>query len=120
MAHFRLPPNPRVRPVKHHVSSPAPLTLGGSPPLGDPLSLHQSDANRPDPAHGTGSQALRLSIYRYTPEISETPRLNVYDLGGETWGPMVLDALLAIKDRLNPFLTFRRSYREGVCGSCAL
>ena len=35
-------------------------------------------------------------------------------------GPMVLDALIWIKNKIDPTLTFRRSCREGVCGSCAM
>lgn len=33
---------------------------------------------------------------------------------------MVLDAILKIKNELDPTLTFRRSCREGICGSCAM
>ena len=35
-------------------------------------------------------------------------------------GPMFLDALIYIKDNIDPTLTFRRSCREGICGSCAM
>ena len=35
-------------------------------------------------------------------------------------GPMVLDALIYIKNEIDPTLTFRRSCREGICGSCAM
>jgi len=35
-------------------------------------------------------------------------------------GPMVLDALIKIKNEIDSSLTFRRSCREGVCGSCAM
>ena len=35
-------------------------------------------------------------------------------------GPMILDALIKIKNEMDPTLTFRRSCREGICGSCAM
>ena len=35
-------------------------------------------------------------------------------------GPMFLDALIKIKDEMDPTLSFRRSCREGICGSCAM
>lgn len=61
-----------------------------------------------------------FSIYRYNPEISETPHLDLYDIDLDTCGPMVLDALIKIKNEIDPTLAFRRSCREGVCGSCAM
>merc|ERR1719164_366580 len=35
-------------------------------------------------------------------------------------GPMVLDALIKVKNELDSTLSFRRSCREGICGSCAM
>jgi len=59
-------------------------------------------------------------VYRYDPEKDEPPRLDIYTLDLNDCGPMVLDALLKIKNEIDPTLTFRRSCREGVCGSCAM
>ena len=61
-----------------------------------------------------------FSIYRYNPESDENPRLDTYEVDLEACGPMVLDALIKIKNEIDPTLAFRRSCREGVCGSCAM
>ncbi|PFH37014.1 succinate dehydrogenase [ubiquinone] iron-sulfur protein [Besnoitia besnoiti] len=61
-----------------------------------------------------------FSIYRYNPETDKRPYLQKYQLDVSTCGPMILDALIAIKDRQDPTLVFRRSCREGICGSCAM
>lgn len=61
-----------------------------------------------------------FTIYRYDPETKENPRLDTYEVDLETCGPMVLDALIKIKNEIDPTLAFRRSCREGVCGSCAM
>src|SRR5262245_11167389 len=62
----------------------------------------------------------RFKVYRYDPDIGENPRWDIYDLDLDSCGPMVLDALIAIKNTMDSTLTFRRSCREGVCGSCAM
>jgi succinate dehydrogenase / fumarate reductase iron-sulfur subunit len=62
----------------------------------------------------------RFKVYRWDPDGGENPRWDLYDLDLETCGPMVLDALIAIKNNVDSTLTFRRSCREGVCGSCAM
>lgn len=62
----------------------------------------------------------RFEIYRWDPETSENPRLDVYEIDLDRTGPMVLDALIKIKNETDSTLTFRRSCREGVCGSCAM
>ena len=59
-------------------------------------------------------------IYRYDPDTGDNPRLDSYWVDMEDCGPMVLDALLWIKNKVDPTLTFRRSCREGVCGSCSM
>lgn len=59
-------------------------------------------------------------IYRYDPDLDENPRLDTFEIDLDRCGPMVLDALIYIKNELDPTLTFRRSCREGVCGSCAM
>ena len=59
---------------------------------------------------------VRFSIFRYDPESGDKPSMKAYELSDEQAGPMVLDALLAIKEH-DPTLSFRRSCGEGVCGS---
>jgi len=61
-----------------------------------------------------------FKIYRYDPDSSSEPALQDYKVDLETCGPMVLDALIKIKNEMDPSLTFRRSCREGICGSCAM
>ncbi len=92
MAEFRLPANSRIR--KGH-------------------TYRAPDAKR-------DREVRRLRVYRYDPEGGANPRLDTYELDADRAGPMVLDALIQIKDEIDPTLTFRRSCREGVCGSCAM
>ncbi len=61
----------------------------------------------------------RFKVYRWDPEAGGNPRLDTFEVGLDDCGPMVLDALIKIKDEIDSTLTFRRSCREGVCGSCA-
>ncbi|MEK9683420.1 MAG: succinate dehydrogenase iron-sulfur subunit [Rhodospirillaceae bacterium] len=62
----------------------------------------------------------RFKIYRWDPDNGGNPRVDTYEIDLDTCGPMVLDALMKIKNEIDPSLTFRRSCREGVCGSCAM
>ncbi len=62
----------------------------------------------------------RFEIYRFDPDRDENPRIDVYEVDLDACGPMVLDALIKIKNEIDTTLTFRRSCREGVCGSCAM
>lgn len=60
-------------------------------------------------------------IYRWSPDTpTERPKMQSYTLDLNKTGPMMLDALIRIKNELDPTLTFRRSCREGICGSCAM
>jgi succinate dehydrogenase / fumarate reductase iron-sulfur subunit len=59
-------------------------------------------------------------IYRWNPDDGNNPRLDTYWVERATCGPMVLDALIKIKNEIDPTLTFRRSCREGICGSCSM
>ncbi len=61
-----------------------------------------------------------FKIYRYDPETGENPRWDKYKIDLSKCGPMVLDAIIYIKDKVDSSLTFRRSCREGICGSCAM
>ncbi len=62
----------------------------------------------------------RFVIYRWDPSTGENPRTDTYEIDLASCGPMVLDAVLKIKNEVDPTLSFRRSCREGVCGSCAM
>jgi succinate dehydrogenase / fumarate reductase, iron-sulfur subunit len=61
-----------------------------------------------------------FSIYRWDPDVGGNPRMDIYKIDLDACGPMVLDALIKIKNEIDPTLTFRRSCREGICGSCAM
>src|SRR5262245_57598457 len=87
------------------------------------LTLPQNSKVKAGKRHKAKPDAKRVrqfKIYRYDPESGENPRWDIYELDLESCGPMVLDALIAIKNNMDPTLTFRRSCREGVCGSCAM
>jgi succinate dehydrogenase / fumarate reductase iron-sulfur subunit len=62
----------------------------------------------------------KFRIYRFDPDTGENPRIDTYELDMAACGPMVLDALIKIKNEVDPTLAFRRSCREGICGSCAM
>ncbi len=61
-----------------------------------------------------------FKIYRWSPDDGNNPRMDTYEVDLDKVGPMVLDALIHIKNEIDPTLTFRRSCREGICGSCAM
>ena len=67
-----------------------------------------------------GKSVRKFQIYRWNPDDGENPRVDTYFVDMDTCGPMVLDALIKIKTEIDPTLTFRRSCREGICGSCAM
>jgi succinate dehydrogenase / fumarate reductase, iron-sulfur subunit len=90
MAEFRLPKNSRVREGRTH-KAPA-------------------EAKR----------VRTFKVYRYDPDNGENPRLDSYEIDLDQCGPMVLDALQKIKAEIDSTLTFRRSCREGICGSCSM
>ncbi|MEJ2514774.1 MAG: succinate dehydrogenase iron-sulfur subunit [Gammaproteobacteria bacterium] len=90
MAEFRLPANSRIVKGRHF---PAPSDAG---------------------------EVRRFVVYRYDPDSGENPRTDTYEVDLSRCGPMVLDALIKIKNEIDPTLTFRRSCREGICGSCAM
>ena len=90
MAQFRLPPRSRVRKGTAH------------------------------PAPEGATNLRRFAVYRWSPDDGANPRLDRYEVDMDRCGPMVLDALIAIKNEIDSTLTFRRSCREGVCGSCAM
>ncbi|MBP6298926.1 MAG: succinate dehydrogenase iron-sulfur subunit [Arenimonas sp.] len=72
------------------------------------------------PASNAGKNLRTFKIYRWNPDDAANPRVDTYDIDLDQCGPMVLDALIKIKNEIDPTLTFRRSCREGICGSCAM
>jgi succinate dehydrogenase / fumarate reductase iron-sulfur subunit len=69
----------------------------------------------------TGAREVRtFKIYRFDPESGENPRVDTFEVDPKSCGPMVLDALIQIKSSYDSTLAFRRSCREGICGSCAM
>jgi succinate dehydrogenase / fumarate reductase iron-sulfur subunit len=81
-------------------------------------SVPQKGKEFPAPKGAVNTQCFE--IYRWDPDTNENPRIDSYHLDLDHCGPMVLDAILKIKNEIDPTLTFRRSCREGVCGSCAM
>jgi succinate dehydrogenase / fumarate reductase iron-sulfur subunit len=90
MVEFALPKHARVRPGRVHEAPP-------------------------------GATAVKaFQIYRFDPEEGQNPRLDTFEVDLAACGPMVLDALIKIKTEQDSSLTFRRSCREGICGSCSM
>ena len=69
---------------------------------------------------GESKNIKKINVYRWNPEDGQNPRLDTYEVDMDNCGPMVLDALIKIKNEIDTTLTFRRSCREGICGSCAM
>jgi len=90
MAQFRLPANSKI--------------VGGK--------THKADAS--------AKNVRSFRVYRFDPESGANPRVDTYEVDMAKCGPMVLDALIKIKNEVDASLTFRRSCREGICGSCAM
>merc|ERR1711988_1530939 len=104
--------------------SSAPRVLGRvsavRPATSTMLQRGMATVNDP-PAEKEQSKMKTFSIYRWNPEApSEKPRMQSYTLDLNKTGPMMLDALIRIKNEIDPTLTFRRSCREGICGSCSV
>ena len=72
----------------------------------------------PKPADATHTREFK--VYRWNPDDGKNPSVDTYHINTDDCGPMVLDGLIWIKNNIDPTLTFRRSCREGVCGSCAM
>ncbi len=89
MATFRLPKNSRIQNGRHF------------------------------PAAAGARRVKTFRIYRWDPDSGENPRVDSFEIDLDQCGPMVLDAVIKIKNEIDPTLTFRRSCREGICGSCA-
>ena len=59
-------------------------------------------------------------VYRWQPDSGKNPSMDTYEIDLGKCGPMVLDAIIYIKNELDSTLSFRRSCREGICGSCSM
>lgn len=90
MAEFSLPPHSKPTTGKHH------------------------------PCSTPSGEVRTFQVYRWNPDDDANPRIDSYDIDLAECGPMVLDALIKIKNEMDSTLTFRRSCREGICGSCAM
>ncbi|HET8726560.1 MAG TPA: succinate dehydrogenase iron-sulfur subunit [Alphaproteobacteria bacterium] len=90
MAEFALPANSKIKPGKSY------------------------------PAPQGATRTKTFKIYRWSPDDGRNPRLDTYTIDLDRCGPMVLDAIIHIKNDIDSSLTFRRSCREGICGSCAM
>ncbi|MCW8308470.1 succinate dehydrogenase iron-sulfur subunit [Acidiphilium sp. PA] len=66
------------------------------------------------------TRVKNFQVYRWNPDDGGNPHTDTYEIDLDQCGPMVLDALIKIKNEIDPTLTFRRSCREGICGSCAM
>ncbi|MBL4612822.1 MAG: succinate dehydrogenase iron-sulfur subunit [Emcibacter sp.] len=71
-------------------------------------------------ADDAATNVRKFNVYRWNEDDGENPRVDTYEVDMDKCGPMVLDGLIKIKNEIDPTLTFRRSCREGVCGSCAM
>lgn len=72
------------------------------------------------PAAAGASNTKTFQVYRWSPDDDANPSMDSYEVDLDSCGPMVLDAIIKIKNEIDPTLTFRRSCREGICGSCAM
>src|ERR1044071_3012830 len=72
------------------------------------------------PAPAGAKDVKRFKIYRWDPEGAGNPSLDTFEIDRAECGPMILDALIKIKNEVDATLTFRRSCREGICGSCSM
>src|SRR5687767_4306701 len=77
-------------------------------------------AGKKYPAPAGAKRVRKFVIYRFDPDSGQNPRMDTYEVDMDACGPMVLDALIKIKNEIDSTLTFRRSCREGICGSCAM
>ena len=72
------------------------------------------------PAPGGVTNTKAFHIYRWNPDDDNNPSMDIYEIDLDSCGPMVLDAMIKIKNEIDATLTFRRSCREGICGSCSM
>jgi succinate dehydrogenase / fumarate reductase iron-sulfur subunit len=80
----------------------------------------QVTTGKSHPAPAGAKSVRKVKVYRYDPDAGGNPRMDTYEVEVDNRTPMVLDVLIKIKNEVDPTLTFRRSCREGICGSCAM
>ena len=85
-----------------------------------PLNSRVNRNGKVHKAPADAADVRRFQIYRFDPDAGANPRLDSFEVDMAACGPMVLDALIKIKNEIDSSLTFRRSCREGICGSCAM
>jgi len=83
-------------------------------------SRSRIEPGRSWPVSGKAKRIKTFNIYRYNPDLGRNPTLDRFEVDLDYCGPMVLDALIWIKNKVDSTLAFRYSCREGVCGSCAM
>ena len=71
-------------------------------------------------AEAGAKRVKSFKVYRWSPDDGKNPVMDTYEVDLDKCGPMVLDAIIKIKNEIDSSLTFRRSCREGICGSCAM
>ena len=71
-------------------------------------------------SESSSTNLKKVNVYRWNPDDGNNPRVDTYEVDMDNCGPMVLDVLIKIKNEIDSTLTFRRSCREGICGSCAM
>ncbi|GAN79276.1 succinate dehydrogenase iron-sulfur subunit [Acidocella aminolytica] len=71
-------------------------------------------------AEAGAKRVKSFKVYRWNPDDGKNPVMDTYEIDLDKCGPMVLDAIIKIKNEIDSSLTFRRSCREGICGSCAM
>ncbi|CAN1725400.1 Succinate dehydrogenase [ubiquinone] iron-sulfur subunit 2, mitochondrial [Linum perenne] len=103
--------------VRTSPSTAAPLA---SRLVSDRPHTSEPDAQKVEPTATSATNIKTFQIYRWNPDNPSKPELKDYKIDLKECGPMVLDALIKIKNEMDPSLTFRRSCREGICGSCAM
>ncbi|XP_075047705.1 succinate dehydrogenase [ubiquinone] iron-sulfur subunit, mitochondrial [Mixophyes fleayi] len=85
------------------------------------LQVSRSAQTAAAPASQAAARLKKFAVYRWDPDKpGDKPRMQTYEIDLNACGTMVLDALIKIKNEMDPTLTFRRSCREGICGSCAM
>ncbi|MDE8653527.1 succinate dehydrogenase iron-sulfur subunit [Novosphingobium album (ex Liu et al. 2023)] len=89
----------------------ATFTLPANSKIRKQGNIHKADG---------ATRVKKFTVYRYDPDSGQNPRYDTFEIDLDNCGPMVLDALIKMKSEQDPTLTFRRSCREGICGSCAM
>lgn len=106
----------RVAPLKKHVIPIACLATKAAQKQED-----ETDSSAQNQATPKAAKIKKFAVYRWDPDKpGDKPRMQNYEVDLNQCGPMVLDALIKVKNEIDPTLAFRRSCREGICGSCAM